>query len=359
MKKILFTGGGTAGHVTPNIALIDILKREGFELYYIGSYNGIEKNLIADTGVPYYGISSGKFRRYMDLKNVTDPFRVVKGCFQATRIIRKLKPDLVFSKGGFVSVPVVIGAKLSGVPSILHESDMTPGLANKLCIPFCTRICTTFSETLNHLPKDKGVLTGAPIRDEILTGSRQKGLSICGFNDKKPVLMMIGGSLGARRINDVLRKALPAILHNFQFVHLCGKGNLAPYLEGLEGYKQFEYVKEELPHLFAMADVVISRAGSNAISELLALKKPNVLIPLPESASRGDQILNATSFETHGYSYVLPEEDMNEKTILEAVKKVYENRDNIISHMHHSKSNNGTKNVINEMYKVLGIDAIK
>lgn len=354
MKRIVLTGGGTAGHVTPNIALLEDLIKEGYEPHYIGSLDGIEKNLIADTGIPYYGIASGKLRRYIDLKNISDPFKVIKGCFQATRLISKIKPDVVFSKGGFVSVPVILGAKLCRVPSILHESDMTPGLANKICMPFATKICTTFAETLKHLPKGKAVLTGSPIRASILTGSARKGHELCGFNDEKPVLLMIGGSLGAARLNSILRSILPSLLSKYQFVHLCGKGNLDPSLEGRAGYKQFEYVKDELPHLFAMTDVIVSRAGSNAISEFLALKIPSLLIPLPASASRGDQLLNATSFKEHGYSFVLQEEEMTEASLLDAIDYVYNNRGDYVERMGRSKAKNGVANVIAEIMKVNG-----
>ncbi|PKM49499.1 MAG: undecaprenyldiphospho-muramoylpentapeptide beta-N-acetylglucosaminyltransferase [Firmicutes bacterium HGW-Firmicutes-7] len=352
MKKIVLTGGGTAGHVTPNIALIDALQAEGYTLYYIGSYEGIEKNLIKDTGLPYYPISSGKLRRYLDFKNLSDPFKVIKGCFQATKLLHKLKPDIVFSKGGFVSVPVIIGAKLNRVPTILHESDMTPGLANKLCLPFATKVCTTFAETLKYLPKEKGVLTGSPIRENLLEGDRLTGIRLCGFTDRKPILMLMGGSLGAKRLNDVLRSMLPGLLTKYQIVHLCGKDHLVSSLEQLEGYKQYEYVKEELPHLLAMTDVIISRAGSNAISELLALRKPNILIPLPASASRGDQLLNAASFKAHGYSYVLEEESLTPEVLLQAIDEVYNNRSQYLEHMQHSKSKNGIKNVVQEIVKL-------
>ena len=346
MRRIVLTGGGTAGHVTPNIALLPSLQRQGYDIRYIGSYTGIEKQLIEDYQIPYYAISSGKLRRYMDLKNITDPFRVINGCLQATRLLRKLKPDVVFSKGGFVSVPVILGAKLCGIPSIIHESDMSPGLANKLCIPLASNICTTFSETLQYLPDHKAVLTGTPIRSEILTGEPKKGLKICNFTTDKPTLMMIGGSLGAVRINTLLRKIFPEIRKKYQLVHLCGKGNLDPTLENVSGYKQFEYVKEDLPHLFAMSDVIISRAGANAISELLALKKPNILIPLPSSASRGDQLLNAQSFKKQGYSYILHEENMTEKSLLDAIDYVYSHRNNQVKAMSTSQASNGVENVI-------------
>jgi len=354
VKRIVLTGGGTAGHVTPNLALIPHLDKLGYDVHYIGSYNGMEKDLVEKKGIPYHGISSGKLRRYIDLKNLSDPFRVVKGVGQAAKLIRKLKPDVVFSKGGFVTVPVILGAKLNRVPSIIHESDMTPGLANKISIPFATKVCTTFAETLKHLPEDKAVLTGTPIREEILQGDRAKGLSLCEFSTSKPVLLMTGGSLGAVRINDVLRESLDMILEKYQLVHLCGKNNLKEELVGIQGYRQFEYVNEEMSDILAMSDVVISRSGANIISELLALKKPHVLVPLPANASRGDQILNAASFEKHGYSYVLNEEDMTPKNVMKAIDSVYNNRNEYIDHMNHSKSSNGIENIltlINELVK--------
>jgi UDP-N-acetylglucosamine--N-acetylmuramyl-(pentapeptide) pyrophosphoryl-undecaprenol N-acetylglucosamine transferase len=355
MKRIILTGGGTAGHVTPNIALIPKLQKEGFDIHYIGSYNGMEKKLIEELNIPYYGISTGKLRRYKDIKNLSDPFKVLKGCGDATNLIRKLKPNVTFSKGGFVSVPVIIGSKLNRVPSIIHESDMTPGLANKISMPFATKICCTFADTVKYLPKGKAILTGTPIRENILEGKEEKGYEICDFNNVKPVIMLIGGSLGSKKINNVIRKVLPEIIDKYQFVHLCGKGNIDESLLNMKGYTQFEYVNEELPHLFAMADLIISRAGANSISELLALKKPNILIPLSANASRGDHILNATSFQTHGYSYILEEEKLTEQTIIEAIKHVNKNKDNFITRMSHSKSSNGIDNVmkiINEVRKV-------
>ena len=322
MKKIVLTGGGTAGHVTPNIALLPKLKEAGYEIYYIGSYEGIERKLIESYEIPYYGISSGKLRRYFDWKNFSDPFKVLKGYGQAISILKKLKPDVVFSKGGFVSVPVVMAAKHCKIPAIIHESDMTPGLANKLAIPSATKVCCNFPETLQYLPEGKAVLTGSPIRSELLKGDKVHALNFIGnFTAEKPTLMVIGGSIGSVVINDTVRKALPELLKEYQVVHLCGKGNLAPELDGTQGYVQYEYIKEELNDLFALADIVISRAGANAICELLALHKPNILIPLSAAASRGDQILNARSFEKQGFSYVLEEEKLTEETLLEAIRQ--------------------------------------
>ena len=327
MKHIVLTGGGTAGHVTPNIALMGRLKEQGYQISYIGSYNGIEKTLIEELGIPYYGISSGKLRRYFDLKNFTDPFRVLKGFSEARKLLKQLKPDVVFSKGGFVTVPVVVAAGRLKIPAIIHESDMTPGLANKLCIPSAVKVCCNFPETKAHLPEGKAVVTGTPIRPELLQGDADKGRAFTGFTSEKPVIMIIGGSLGAQAVNDAVRRILPELLKDFQVVHLCGKGKRDDSKNDLKGYVQYEYIESELADLFAMADIVISRAGANAICELQALKKPNLLIPLSANASRGDQILNARSFEKQGFSMVLEEEAITDEVLLKAVHDLYDHRE--------------------------------
>ena len=327
MKKIVMTGGGTAGHVTPNIALFPALKERGYEIHYIGSLNGIEKTLVTEQGVKYYGIASGKLRRYLSLQNLTDPFRVLKGCAQARKLIREINPDVVFSKGGFVSVPVVLAAKSAKVPAILHESDMTPGLANKLCIPSAVKVCCNFPETMRNLPADKAVLTGSPIRRELLKGDPEFAFEFCGFTEKKPTIMAVGGSLGAAPLNTALRGILPELLSKFNVIHLCGKGKVDESLAGTPGYVQFEYIESELKDLFALADVIISRAGANAICEILALAKPNLLIPLSAAASRGDQILNARSCERQGFSLVMEEEEITNEKLLQTIMDLYEHRD--------------------------------
>lgn len=326
MKKIILTGGGTAGHVTPNIALIPELKKRGYALYYIGSKNGIEKKLIEECGIPYYGISSGKLRRYFDLKNFTDPVRILKGYAEARKIIKKIKPDIVFSKGGFVTVPVVVAADKRGVPCVIHESDMTPGLANRICIPHAVKVCANFPETVKEITGDKTEVTGTPIRKELFAGNKIAGLDYCGFTANKPVMLVIGGSLGASSVNTAVRAALPQLLTRYQVIHLCGAGKLEPTLNDTEGYVQYEYVKSELSNMLAAADIVVSRAGANAICELLALKKPNILIPLPASVSRGDQVLNARSFEKQGYSVVLEEEELTTYNLIKAVDNLFEHR---------------------------------
>ena len=326
MKRIILTGGGTAGHVTPNIALLPALKERGFDIQYIGSYDGIEKKLIEELSIPYHGIASGKLRRYFDLKNFSDPFRVARGYFQARKLLKQLKPDIVFSKGGFVTVPVVQAAKGLHIPVIIHESDLTPGLANRLAIPAATKVCCNFPETIPFLPEGKAVLTGCPIRQELRQGNKLAGLKFCGFTAAKPVLLIIGGSLGSVAVNRAVRSILPKLLDTFQVVHLCGKGNVDEAWNHTPGYIQFEYIKQELADLFAMADVVVSRAGANAICELLELRKPNLLIPLSAAASRGDQILNAKSFEKQGFSKVIQEENLTDEALLNGILSLYENR---------------------------------
>ena len=334
-KKIVMTGGGTAGHVTPNIALFPALRAEGYEIHYIGSFDGIEKKLIEDFDVPYYGISTGKFRRYFDPKNFSDPFRVMKGFFEARKILKHIKPDVVFSKGGFVSVPVVRAAASLKIPCIIHESDMTPGLANKLCIPVSRKICCNFPETFDMLPPEKAVLTGSPIREELSTGNKEAGLAFCGFNHEKPVIMVMGGSQGAAAVNQAIRDALPKLLEKYQVVHLCGKDKMDNLLLTVPGYKQFEYSKEEMKDLLAMADLVISRSGANAISEILALRKPNILIPLP--SGRGDQLLNADSYEAQGFSIVINEDDLTTKVLLQKVEELWQNKETYVKTMSESK----------------------
>ncbi|PWM30423.1 MAG: undecaprenyldiphospho-muramoylpentapeptide beta-N-acetylglucosaminyltransferase [Clostridiales bacterium] len=345
-KKIVLTGGGTAGHITPNIALLPRLEQKGYDVFYIGSYDGMEKRLMADFQIPYYGISTGKFRRYFDLKNFTDPFRVLKGFAEARKILKEIQPDLVFSKGGFVAVPVVRAAASLKIPCVIHESDMTPGLANKLCIPVAKKVCCNFPETLRTLPASKAILTGSPIREELLHGNREAAYRLCGFDSSKPVLMVIGGSLGSAAINQAVRESLPALLADFQIVHICGKDKIDNLLLNTNGYRQFEYLKTELKDVFAMADVVVSRAGANAICELLALKKPNLLIPLSAGASRGDQILNARSFEAQGFSMVLDEDYLSPGLLTEKVQELYFTRQTYIAAMSRSQQTTAISTLI-------------
>ncbi len=354
MKTIMFTGGGSAGHVTVNMALIPRFLEEGWSVQYIGSESGIERQLIATIPqVKYFPISTGKLRRYMDIQNLKDPFKVVKGLYQAYRLIKTNKPNVIFSKGGFVSVPVVIGAWLNKVPLLIHESDLTPGLANRISIPFASGVCTTFPETGSMLKADKSRHVGAVIREEVKQGNADRGRDFCGFTKSKPVILIMGGSLGARKINQTVRQAILSLAKPFQIVHLCGKNQVDPSIV-VPGYKQFEYVNEQLPDVLAMTDLVVSRAGSNSIFEFLSLKKPMLLIPLTKEQSRGDQILNAQSFEKSGYADVLYEEQLTAGTLTESVERLYENRKGYIDRMNRSEEANALTAVfdwINEIAK--------
>lgn len=344
--KIIMTGGGTAGHVTPNLALIPKLKEENFEIKYIGSNDGIEKEIITKNNIPFFGIACGKLRRYFDVKNFTDPFKIIKGIAQALVILSKEKPDVIFSKGGFVAVPVVIAASIKNIPVVAHESDITPGLANKLSAPFCNKLCVTFRESLNFVKGNKGVLTGSPIRKEILEGDKNRGRKICNFIDQKEILFIMGGSLGSKIINDEIRKNLDMLLKEFNIIHICGKGNIDEKYKNKEGYKQFEYVSEELPDLMKAADYIISRAGANSIFEFLALKKPSLLIPLSKKASRGDQILNSKSFKKEGYSLMLEEEEITDGVLYNKILELKDKKEELISNMTKSQAKNGVEAIV-------------
>lgn len=326
LKRIVLTGGGTAGHVTPNIALLPKLKENGWDIVYIGSHEGIEKKLIKECNIPYYSISSGKLRRYASLENLKDPFKVVKGLWDAFKILKKLQPDVIFSKGGYVTVPVVIAANLLKIPVVIHESDMTPGLANKIAMRFAKTVCVNFEETLQYVGK-KGVFTGTPIRAELFEGNKESALKLCHFEKDKPVLLVMGGSLGSVKLNMVIRSALDELLAQFNIIHICGKGNVDEKLAKTKGYCQFEYVTTELPDLFAAADIMLSRAGANAVSEIIALNIPSLLIPLSQKASRGDQILNASAMHKKGYCKMMEEEQLTKETLIKELTYIYHNRD--------------------------------
>ncbi len=346
--KIILTGGGTAGHVTPNIALLKGLKELGFrEIHYIGSEEGIEKSLMANyPEVQYHSIRTGKLRRYLSVKNLSDPFRVLAGCCDAKKLVKQIQPQVVFSKGGFVAVPVVWASHRCQVPVVAHESDITPGLANKLSKRQATKICLNFPDTLKEIPAPLGIYTGTPIREELFSGNRETARRELGFDSKKVILIM-GGSLGARAINQAVRKALPKLLKEYNIIHLCGKGNLDDAWKNQPGYRQFEFVSQELPDYFALTDMIVSRAGANAIHEFMALKKPMLLIPLPLSASRGDQILNAKSFESRGIALVLDEEQLTTDTLIKGIHYLEQDSPKMIEKMASDCITNGTQKVLN------------
>lgn len=343
MKKIVLTGGGTAGHVTPHFALLPRLKKEGYEIHYIGTHDGIERELVGEK-LPYHPISAGKLRRYFSWENFSDPFRVLKGVWDAHQALREIRPHVVFSKGGFVTVPVTIAAWSLGIPVILHESDLTPGLANRLSLPFAKELCLTFPESASKL-NGKAIVTGTPIRAELKQGKANIGLELCGFSPRLPTLLVMGGSLGAAILNQTIRANLDQLTESYQIIHLCGQGNLDLSITNTR-YCQFEYVQEELPHLLAAADLVVSRAGANSIFELAALAKPSILVPLSLKASRGDQILNAQSFARQGFSLVIQEEDFTFSNLAAKLSYLNNNRGVFVTAMEKSQIRDGTENIL-------------
>ena len=345
-KKIVLTGGGTLGHVTPHLALIPHLQAAGYEIHYVGTENGMEAPKMRSVlGIHYHAVKSGKLRRYFSWQNFTDPFRVIAGAFQSARLMGKIKPDVVFSKGGFVAVPVVFGAWLHRVPVLCHESDLTPGLANKLCRPFAKKFATTFPECAEALGK-KAEMTGTPLRPELFEGSREKGLRLFGFSGEKPVLLMMGGSSGAQSVNKALREALDRLTETFDVAHICGKGNLEPTLAGRQGYCQIEFLDADLPDALAATDLVLSRAGANALGEFQHLGRPMLLVPYPKGASRGDQILNARSLEKRGLCHVLMQEQMNPATLADAIMETWRDREKLEAALRNAPPADGTKRVL-------------
>ena len=332
--RIALTGGGTAGHVTPNIALLNTLYSKNWEVDYIGSQNGIEHKMIQAMGIPYYPVRSGKLRRYFSWQNFVDPFNLLIGIFQAFFLLKKLEINVIFSKGGFVSLPVVIAGYLRKIPVAIHESDMTPGLANKLSFPFAKKICVNFASTKKHIKDaDKVEVTGTPIREELFKGSKDKGLELCGFTHDLPCLLIIGGSQGSKIINRSIRESLTELTKRYQVIHICGKNNIEEALQKRKGYIQIEYANIEIADYFAAADIVVSRSGANSLCELLALQKSHVLIPLSRKYSRGDQIHNAKYFEEQGISVVIDEEALNHSSLFKALKACEDNSESAIAAM--------------------------
>lgn len=346
MKRIVLTGGGTAGHVTPHYSLIPKLLAKGYDIHYIGTKTGIEARMLSGReGITYHVIQSGKLRRYFSMQNFSDPFRVLWGAMQSLALMLRLRPSVCFSKGGFVGVPVVLAAWLCRVPCVCHESDLTPGLANRICAKFASRIATTFQECAEALG-DKAVMTGTPLRPQLFEGTREAGLQLAGFSGEKPVLLMTGGSLGAQSVNTCLRGILPQLLPYMDVLHLCGAGNRDEALEGMPGYQQLEFLTDELPNALAAADIVLSRAGSNTLSELLALHKPMLLVPYPLNAGRGDQIENAECYQKQGLARVLLQEQMNEDSLLQALLTLLEEKDQLQSALEAYPVKDGTQAVL-------------
>lgn len=353
MPRILFTGGGTAGHVTPNVALIEAVRQLGWQIDYAGSQSGIEHEMISALEVPFHPIASGKLRRYFSWENFIDPFKIIWGILQALALCISLRPDVVFSKGGYVSVPVVVAAWMLRIPVISHESDVTPGLANKITYPFCKKICVTFDATTSHLPAGRVVVTGTPVRSALLTGDARRGLQSLGLDragvdEEKPLLLVFGGSLGAQVINAQVRSVLQSLLARFNIVHVTGAGNMDLSVES-QGYVQREFIGDEFGDVLAAASLVVSRAGANTLYELFLLRKPHLLIPLTKAASRGDQLVNAATFKAAGYSHVIQEEALNDDTFVDAIFSLHENRASVSAQMAQFPASDSVSRIIDEI----------
>lgn len=333
--RIVFTGGGTAGHVTPNLALIEtLIQQENWQIDYIGSQNGVEASMIQAIKLPFHGISSGKLRRYFSWQNFLDPFRIIAGVFQSYTILRRLKTDVVFSKGGFVAFPVVFAAWLRRIPVIAHESDLTPGLANRLSFPFVNKICVTFAAAKSHFKnQQKLVVTGTPIRANLFKGDKTRGLALCRFSEDKPCLLVMGGSLGSLSMNKAIRQLLPKLTEHYQIIHLCGKGKVDSGYNQYSSYCQFEYADQDLAHLLAASDLVVSRAGANSLYEILVLRKPHVLVPISAKVTRGDQIQNAAYFKQQGVSVVVDDDTLSADSLLQAIEDVSQRKEAIIANI--------------------------
>ncbi len=345
--KIVLTGGGTAGHVTPNIALIPHLRKHFNEICYIGSENGIENNLIKDIkDIKFYPITTVKFIRGFTLKNLLIPFKLIKGINDAKKILKTIKPTVIFSKGGFVAVPVVIAAKQLKIPIIAHESDSTMGLANKIIYKYCNKMCFSFNNFDNKYKK-KGLHTGSPIRDELFNPCKNNPYNNLEFNKTHKTILVTGGSLGASAINNVIFNNIEELTKEFNILHIVGKNNLNKQLiNKYKNYKQIEYCKD-MQNAFDIADIVISRAGSNTIFELLALKKLFILVPLPKGNSRGDQIDNANIFKSLGYCEVINQEEFNVNNLRNTLLKMIKNKNTYMLKMKTENSKNANKEITN------------
>lgn len=328
MSTIILTGGGTAGHCLPNIALLPNLKNHFDKIYYVGSKTGIEKNIALKNNLKYYEISTAKLKRKITFSNLKIPIELVKGINQAKKIIKETSPNVIFSKGGYVSIPMVIAGFMCKIPVITHESDLTVGLANKIASNFSKKVLTSFPETASKVKK--GLYVGPPIRQEIFNVNKDSSYQFFGFNKDKPVLLVTGGSQGAKTINLAITNILPKLLKMFNVIHLCGKGNVSPIKE--KGYYQAEFLNE-IEKAFAITNVCVTRAGSNTLFELLSLKIPCLVIPLPKNESRGDQILNARYFNEKKVVNLLYQEDITDNRVYEEILKTHREKELLMSNL--------------------------
>lgn len=341
--KIVFTGGGTAGHVIPNIALIEELKGKN-SLFYIGA-DGLEKQLlkpyVENQSLRFFSIEAHKLVRSLTPKNLLLPFRLIKSVSQARKLLSEIKPDLVFSKGGYVALPVVIAARSLKIRCILHESDMSLGLSNKIGSHYADKVLTTFEPPAHN---KKAVKSGAPIRQNLYTGDRARGLKTMGFDGSRPVVLVMGGSLGAAKLNETVRE-LKNTLSGVDIFVICGKGKTDKSLDG-KHFRQVEFVTR-MKDIFAASDVCVSRGGANSLCELASLQIPFVVVPLSKN-SRGEQLENARFFQNEGCGLLLEEDSLNEKTLNEKIGFLLDNK----QHFKHNQSKlrlDGTSRIINEI----------
>jgi len=328
---IAITGGGTGGHIFPNISIVEELKIRGEKnIVWIGEKGGKEELFAKKLNIPFYGIKAGKIRRYFSLKNFSDLFLVVLGFFQSLFLLSKLKPKLLFSKGGFVSIPPAFAARVLRVPVLTHESDINPGLANRLISKASYAVCTSFKETSPYFPGKRVFYTGNPVRKVIKDGNSKRGKIFLGFKEDLPFVMVVGGSLGAQSINNTIYKIVDNYDLPFNLVHQCGRGNLNNTFIKIKKYRQYEFLGKEIGDVMAVSTLIISRAGAGALYEISYLGKPSILIPLSKTASRGEQVDNAKFFEENGASIVILNDDLNEKILFKTVCNLLENKNTLV-----------------------------
>lgn len=347
-KVIVFTGGGTAGHVTPNIALIEKFHESGWNIHYIGSRDGIEKNIISNIPFAfYYAIHCDKIRRYFSWRHFLAPYRIMLGLFQSFFILRRIRPSIIFSKGGYVSFPVCVAAKLLGISVIVHESDLSPGLANQVSFPFARLIFVSMEKTVESFKNPKNVIvSGSPVRSSFAKASKDKGLRLLDFAEEKPILLVFGGGLGSEFLNKAVHDLLPKIHKDYNIVHLTGKDKSDTSLNGqYENYRQFEYLHDEFADVLAASDFVIARAGANSIYEVMLMEKPAILVPLSLAASRGDQMQNALYFQSVGAAIVMKEEELSAEFVMIRLIFLQRHKENIIENIKKLNLKNGTEEI--------------
>lgn len=341
--KILLTGGGTAGHVMPHLALMSDFRKYFKDIVYVGSISGMEKDIIKkQKDITYHEIVTTKFVRRKIWKNLLIPFKLIKAIHQSKKIIKQEQPSVVFSKGGYVSLPVVIASKRCKVPVVAHESDLEMGLANKLSKPYAKVICTTFEKTSERCKK--AIWTGSPIRKDMIK-SKQEAMKNLDINTSLPILAITGGSLGSRFINNKIWDEIYNLTTEFYVLHLTGKNNINQKLLNIPNYKQIDFTMD-IGSVLSASDIIVSRAGSNTIFELAVMHKPMLLIPLPKGNSRGDQVDNAKYFNSQGFANFVTEEQLEKQTLKNHIMQTYKERNILISNLKKSGICPGNEKII-------------